>query len=99
MTMKMGKLRSQVFKSLGKAAVTIPLLPPTKYSQTFVKLRIYCCFTAYCKPVFSLVNASSPSFTPSSPKSPHSPAKFLLRDKKKQCSQKTQTSKAVLAVR
>lgn len=32
--------------SLVKAAVAIfPL--PTKYSQMFVKLRIYCCFTAY----------------------------------------------------
>lgn len=39
----------RLFKSLKKAAVAIfPL--PTKYSQTFVKLRIYCCFTAYKKP-------------------------------------------------
>lgn len=43
------KKLSQALKSLKKAAVAIfPL--PTKYSQTFVKLRIYCCFTAFKKP-------------------------------------------------
>lgn len=43
------KLQSQALQSLKKAAVAIfPL--PTKYSQTFVKLRIYCRFAAYRKP-------------------------------------------------
>lgn len=49
MKKKKKNLQSQALKSLMKAAVAIfPL--PTKYSQTFVKLRIYCCFTAYNKP-------------------------------------------------
>lgn len=49
MTMENEKLQSQALKSLIKAAAAIfPL--PMKYSQTFVKLRIYCCFMAYRKP-------------------------------------------------
>lgn len=57
-TSKENRKKREQLQSLIKAAVAIfPL--PTKYSQMFVKLRIYCCFTAYDQPnpprfVFSL---------------------------------------------
>lgn len=43
---KQTKKKKEQLQSLVEAAVAIfPL--PTKYSQMFVKLRIYCCFTVY----------------------------------------------------
>lgn len=55
---KKQKLQSQALKSLMKAASAIfPL--PTKYSQQFVKLRIYCCFMAYEKPKTELKTIST----------------------------------------
>lgn len=72
-------------------------LSPTKYSQTCVKFRIYCCFTAFSKPetivsrrftfVSSVLNlVQLPCCTHQPPKIPLCQF-FFLRDQK-QCSQK-----------
>lgn len=99
---KIKRIQPQALKSLKKAAVAIfsppPAPRPPKYSQTCVKLRIYCCFTAYNTPKTEVKSFQYDSFSfqsfiefdcplPSATRlkvpDSKSPANFLLRTTKK----------------